>query len=198
MRLLSTVSGLALITGTVLAFSTNALADTKTYVSDQGHTEILFGWSHAGVTRQNGEFTKAVATVQLEENLADSSVSVEIDASSLASGFDKLDEHLISSDFLDVAKYPTMTFNSTGIEMTGDTTMNVTGDLTIHGVTNPVTLEAEMTLNGEHPLGKNIDYYKGEWIAIQASTEIDHQAFEVGGFSTGPIAITINTEMKAE
>lgn len=198
MRLLNTVSGAVLVTGTLLAFSNSTIADTSTYISDQGHTEVLFGWSHAGVTRQNGEFTKAVATIQLEENLADSSVSVEIDANSVSSGFDKLDEHLKSSDFFDVEKYPTMTFTSTGIEMTGEKTMNVTGDLTIHGVTQPVVLEAEMTLNGEHPLGGAIDYYKGKWLAFQATTEIDHQAFEVGGFSTGPIAITVNTEMKAK
>ncbi len=91
-----------------------------------------------------------------------------------------------------------MTFKSTAIEMTGDNTMNVTGDLTLHGVTQPVTLATEMTLNGEHPLGKAIDYYKGQWIAFQATTEIDHSAFKVGSFSTGPIAITINTEMKAK
>ena len=90
-----------------------------------------------------------------------------------------------------------MTFVSTGVEMTGDNTMNVTGDLTLHGVTKPVVLETKLTLNGEHPLGKAIDYYKGDWIAVQATAEIDHQAFEVGQFSTGPISITINSEMKA-
>ena len=186
-----------LVAGLALGFSTGALAD-KTFVSDQGHTEVMFGWSHVGITRQNGEFTKSVATVNLAENIVDSTVEVEIDTSSLSSGFDKLDEHLMSADFLEVETYPTITFESTEVEMTGDNTMNVTGDLTIHGVTKPVVLEAEMTLNGEHPLAGSFDYYKGDWIAIQASTEIDHQAFEVGGFSTGPIAITINTEMKAQ
>jgi len=189
-------SSALIVAGLSGLLSTGVLADS-TYVSDQGHTEVMFGWSHAGVTRQNGEFTNAVATVNLADNIADSSVDVEIDTSSLASGFDKLDEHLKSGDFLNVEKYPTMTFKSTAIEMTGDNTMNVTGDLTLHGVTQPVTLATEMTLNGEHPLGKAIDYYKGQWIAFQATTEIDHTAFKVGSFSTGPIAITINTEMKA-
>lgn len=186
-----------LVAGLALGFSTGALAD-KTFVSDQGHTEVMFGWSHAGVSRQNGEFTTSVATVKLAENIADSSVEVEIDSSSVSSGFGKLDDHLKSDDFLAVETYPNITFKSTAVEMTGDNTMNVTGDLTMHGVTKPVMLEAEMTLNGEHPLGGNFDYYKGEWIAIQASTEIDHMAFGVGGFSTGPITITINSEMKAQ
>jgi len=150
-----------------------------------------------GITRQSGEFTNSVITVNLADKLEDSTVEVEIDTNSLSSGFAALDEHLKSADFFDVETYPTATFKSTSIEMTGEKTMDVIGDLTIHGVTKPVTIAAELTLNGEHPVAKSIDYYKGEWVAFQATAEIDHQAFEVGGFSTGPIAITINTEMKA-
>ena len=55
-----------------------------------------------------------------------------------------------------------------------------------------------MTHRGEHPVAKFIDYYKGSWIAFHATTEIDHMAFKVGSFSTGPIAVEINTEMKAQ
>jgi len=173
------------------------LADT-TYVTDQDHTEVMFGWSHAGVTEQNGEFTKATGTLTMADTLEESSISVEIDASSLSSGVDALDKHLKSADFLDVEKYPTLTFESTKVVTTGDNTMDVTGDLTIHGVTKPVTLQATMTLKGEHPLGKNFEYYQGEWVGMRATTEIDHQAFGVGAFSTGPIKITINSELKAE
>ena len=72
------------------------------------------------------------------------------------------------------------------------------GDLTIHGVTQPVVLKATMTHRGAHPVAKFIDYYKGSWIAFKATTEIDHTAFKVGSFSTGPIAVEINTEMKAK
>ena len=138
-----------------------AVAADTTYVTDQGHTEVMFGWSHAGVTEQNGEFTKATGTLTMADNLEDSSITVEIDANSVSSGFDALDEHLKSADFLDVEKYPTLTFTSTEVVSTGDNTMDVTGDLTIHGVTQPVTLKAIMTLQGEHPLGKNFEYYQG-------------------------------------
>ena len=175
-----------------------AVAADTTYVTDQGHTEVMFGWSHAGVTEQNGEFTKATGTLTMADNLEDSSITVEIDANSVSSGFDALDEHLKSADFLDVEKYPTLTFTSTEVVSTGDNTMDVTGDLTIHGVTQPVTLKTIMTLQGEHPLGKNFEYYQGEWVGLKATTEIDHQAFEVGAFSTGPIKITINSELKAK
>lgn len=196
-RRIGSILAPALVLSSAVVFSSSAFAD-KVFISDQGHTEVMFGWSHAGVTRQNGEFTEAVATLDLAETIADSVVAVEIATDSVSSGFAALDDHLKSADFLEVETYPTMAFKSTGIEMTGEDTMNVTGDLTLHGVTKPVTLSAKMTLNGEHPLGGSIDYYKGEWVAFEATTEIDHTAFEVGSFSTGPIAISINMEMKAK
>ena len=168
-----------------------------TYVTDQGHTEIVFGWSHAGVSLQHGEFTKAEGTLELAEKMEDSKISVVVDAASLNSGFEPLDKHLKSADFFEVEKYPEITFTSTSVVEKEENMLEVTGDMTIHGVTKPVVLEAVLTHKGEHPLGKNLDYYKGEWIAFSATTEIDHQSFGVGGFSTGPITIEINTEMKA-
>ena len=169
-----------------------------TYVTDQGHTEIVFGWSHAGVSLQHGEFTKAEGTLELGEKMEDSKISVVVDAASLDSGFEPLDKHLKSADFFEVEKYPEITFTSTSVVEKEENMLEVTGDMTIHGVTKPVVLEAVLTHKGEHPLGKNLDYYKGEWIAFKATTEIDHMAFGVGPFSTGPIAITINSEMKAQ
>lgn len=180
---------------TTLAAGT-VLADT-TYQTDQGHTEVLFSWSHAGVSMQNAEFEKATGTLILADDIEESTVDVSIDANSLSSGFEPLDDHLKSKDFLETDTYPEITFKSTSVTKNGDANLNVTGDLTIHGVTKEVTLQAEMTHQGPHPLGSALDYYKGDWVAFRATTEIDHQAFEVGGFSTGPITITINTEMKA-
>lgn len=179
-----------------LTVAVPALA-AETYYTDQGHTEVRFGWSHAGVSMQTGEFTTASGKLVLDpDNVEQSSISVTIDAASVATGFEALDTHLKSADFLEVETYPEITFESTSVERTGDMTANVTGDLTIHGVTQPVTLETTLTHRGEHPVAAAIDYYKGQWVAFSATTEIDHQAFEVGSFSTGPISITIVTEMK--
>ena len=183
------ISALAVLPGSAVA--------GQVYLTDQGHTEILFGWSHAGVSIQHAEFTVAKGTLDLEDNIENSSIKVVIDANSLSSGFDALDRDLKSKNFLDVKTYPEITFQSTAIKQTGERSFDVTGDLTIHGVTKPVTLKAEMTHRGKHPVAQFIDYYKGAWIAFRATTEIDHMAFGVGSFSTGPIAIEINTEMKA-
>ncbi len=195
MRNSSSHLAVAAAIASMVSFSVSA--DT-TFVTDQGHTEIMFGWSHVGVTNQNGEFTKATGTLEMADNIEDSTITVEIDTASVSSGFEALDDHLKSADFFDVEKYPTMTFVSTSVKSTGDTTLDVMGDLTIHGVTQPVTLQTELTHQGEHPLGKSFDYYKGEWVGIRATTEIDHQSFGVGGFSTGPITVTINSELKAK
>ena len=180
----------------LLTLAVPALA-AETYYTDQGHTEIRFGWSHAGVSMQTGEFTTASGKLVLDpDNVEQSSISVTIDAASVATGFEALDTHLKSADFLEVETYPEITFESTSVERTGDMTANITGDLTIHGVTQPVTLATTLTHQGEHPVGAMLDYYKGQWIAFSATTEIDHQAFGVGGFSTGPISVEIVTEMK--
>jgi len=171
----------------------------QTYKTDQGHTEVRFGWSHAGVSNQHGEFTKVDGVLDLNaDNVEESTLNVTIDANSLASGFGPLDDHLKSADFFDVETYPEIAFASTEIKRTGDTTADVIGDLTIHGVTKPVTLKATMTHQGAHPLGGAIDYYEGDWMGFSATGEIDHMEFGVGSFSTGPISIMIDTEMKAD
>ena len=175
----------------------SAFADV-TYQTDQGHTEVRFSWSHAGVSIQTGEFEEASGTVILADELEKSTLDVTINPASVSTGIEALDDELKSADFFEVATYPEITFKSTGVVKTGDTTMDVTGDLTMHGVTKEVTLEANITHQGPHPLGGSFDYYKGEWIAIEATTVIDHQAFDVGGYSTGAITINIVSEMKAE
>ncbi len=180
-----------------LMLSSASAQAAKDYYTDQGHTEVKFAWNHAGVSVQTGEFVKVEGHLSLDaKNISKSTLTVTIDANSVSSGFGPLDDHLKSADFLDVEKFPEITFKSTKIERTSDTTADVSGDLTIHGVTKPVVLKTILTHQGAHPVAAALDYYRGDWVAFTASTEIDHQAFGVGSFSTGPIAITITTEMK--
>ncbi len=182
----------------LLAFISTPVFAGETYYTDQGHTEVRLQWSHAGVSTQAAEFTTVKGKLDLEpDNVEQSSLSVTIDASSISTGFGPLDDHMKSADFLEVETYPQITFSSTGVKQTGDTTADVTGDLTIHGVTKSVTLKTTLTHRGDHPIGKFLDYYKGKWVAFTATAEIDHVAFNVGNkFPTGPISISIVTEMK--
>lgn len=181
-----------------LAAASAAALAAETYYTDQGHTEVRLEWSHAGVSTQAAEFTSVKGKLELDpDNVGQSTLNVTIDASSISSGFGPLDDHLKSADFLEVETYPEITFNSTEVKQTSDTTADVTGDLTIHGVTKSVTLETTLTHRGDHPIGKFLDYYKGKWVAFTATTVIDHLAFDVGKtIPTGPISIKIVTEMK--
>ena len=185
----------------MLAFPAGASAE-EIYKSDQGHTEIIFGWSHAGVSLQHGEFTKADGTLSLDPaNIENSSISVEIAADSISTGVAALDTHLKSADFFDTEKFPTISFKSTAIKMTGDKTADVTGDLTIHGVTKPTTLKVTLTHRGAHPVAKFVSYYEGSWIAFSAQTEINHLEFGVGSYPAGPtdkITVQISTEMRLQ
>ncbi len=194
--------GLGLMAGVVLALVpwNEAASAAETYKFDQGQTEIHFGWCHAGVSMQHGEFTKAEGVLSLDpDNIESSKIDVTIDANSLTTGVEALDKHLKSSGFFDVGKHPTVTFTSTSVKKTGDQTAEVSGDLTIHGVRKPATLKVTMTHRGTHPVGKYISHYKGSWVAFAAETEINHLEFGVGSYPAGPtdkITVRINAEMK--
>ena len=188
------IYGVLALTASLLAGPAQA---AETYYTDQGHTEVIFGWNHAGVSLQHGEFTVSEGVLTIDpEDVESAKLEVTIQAASVATGVEALDKHLKSSDFLNVEAHPEITFVSTAVKRTGDMTAEVTGDLTLHGVTKPATLEVTLIHRGAHPVAQFIDYYKGNWLGFRATTEIDHQAFGVGSFSTGPISIEINTEMK--
>ncbi|UWQ78677.1 YceI family protein [Leisingera sp. S132] len=183
---------------TVLAATAGAAA-AETYKTDPGHTEVRVGWSHAGVSMQHGEFTTVTGTLELDaENPETASVTAAIAADSFFSGVEALDQHAKSPDFLDAGTYPEITFASTAVKLTGKDTAEITGDLTLHGVTKPVVLDARLTHLGAHPVGQFFDYYKGDWVAFSAKGQIDPADFGVGSsIPVGQLTINIDTELKA-
>ncbi len=143
------ILAVALLFGCAPAFAT-------TYTLDPNHTQVQFIWNHYGFTNLTGQFGKIEGT--LEFDAADptkSSVSATIAIASVDSNIKKLDERLVSSDYFDAEKFPTATFKSTKVEKgaTPDR-LSVTGDLTVHGVTRPVTLDVKVVKVGDHPLRK--------------------------------------------
>lgn len=184
-------------------FSLSTTANSQQiYKTDPGHTEVFFSWSHAGVSMQYGEFTRFEGTLTLyPDKLEDSHVEATVDATSVSAGFGPMDKMLKSKSLLDVENYPEITFKSTSVEVIGKEAANVTGDLTIHGVTRSVVLETKLTHRGSHPLSRNFpDYYSGSWLAFEAKGKIHHPSFDVGSSSTigskGSIFIEIRTEMQ--
>ncbi len=189
---LTTVAGAALFASATLSFA------EQTFKTDPGHTEVRFGWSHAGVSFQTAEFDKTSGTLVLDrDNIEASKVTVTVDTTSVSTGVEIFDEHIQAPAYFDTAAYPEMTFTSTEIKLTGETTAKITGDLTIKGVTQPLELDAELTFEGDHPVAALFESYKGDWVAFSLRGEIaDHMSFGVGQFPTGPISLFIDTEMQ--
>ena len=120
------------------------LAHADTWQIDPAHTNVEFTVRHMMISNVKGKFQKTTGTITTNGNdPASAKIDATIDASSVDTRVDRRDNHLKSPDFLDVAKYPTITFKSTKVEADGPGKFKVTGDLTLHGVTKPVVLEVE-------------------------------------------------------
>jgi polyisoprenoid-binding protein YceI len=120
------------------------LAHADTWQIDPMHTNVEFTVRHMMISNVKGQFEKTAGTITTDGNdPASAKIDATIDVSSLDTRVDRRDEDLKSPNFLDVAKYPTITFKSTKVEAEGPNRWKVTGDLTLHGVTKPVVLEVE-------------------------------------------------------
>jgi polyisoprenoid-binding protein YceI len=137
-----------------LAASSAALAGDR-YAIDPGHSQVRFGYNHMGFSNIVANFESVNGEIVLDAaDIAKSSVSVTVPIASMRSGVVKLDQHLQSADFFDMAKFADATFKSTKVEKTGEKTFKLTGDLTIHGVTKSVTFDASINGMGDHPMAK--------------------------------------------
>ncbi len=160
----------ALVSG--LTFSAQA---AETYKLDPSHTAITWHVNHFGFSTPSGKFMNVDGQVTLDEaNPASSSVNVTINVADINSGVAKLDEHLKTPDFFDVAKFPTASFISKKVELTGKDTAKVEGDLTLRGVTKPVILDVKLNQIGENMM-------KLKTAGFTASTTIKRSDF---GMST--------------
>lgn len=130
-----------------------AQAAPENFTFDPNHTNIVWHANHFGFSNPSGRFGIKEGHLTLDEQAPqNSTVDVVIDVAGLVTGIPKFDEHLKSPDFLDAAQFPTATFKSTKVEVTGKDTAKVTGDLTLHGVTKPVTLDMKLNQIGPHPM----------------------------------------------
>jgi polyisoprenoid-binding protein YceI len=174
------------------------MSQTVTYTIDPAHSTAGFKVRHLMVSNVRGEFSGVSGTVVYDPaDPRNSKIDARIDASTIHTRDEQRDTHLKSADFLDVEKFPAITFVSTKIDGAGSD-WKVTGDLTIHGVTRPVTLEVE----GLAPEAK--DPWGNTKTGASASTKISRKDFgmefnmvlETGGVMVGDeIAITLELEL---
>lgn len=124
------------------------------YTVDPGHTYVSFSVSHLGFSTMRGKFNQQTGSLKFDPTAKQASVMIEIDATSIDTGHAKRDAHLQSPDFLNAVENPTITFKSTAATWNGNQPATVTGDLTILGVSKPVTLTITAMKCGPNPFNK--------------------------------------------
>jgi len=149
-----TLRSLLLSASLFVSLAAPALA-ADTYKLDPTHTAIVFHINHFGFSNPSGKFMNVEGTVVLDQqNPAASKVDVTIPIATIDTDVPKLDEHLKSKDFFDAATYPTATFVSNKVDVTGKDTAVVHGTLTLHGVSKPVDLKVQLNKLGENMMKK--------------------------------------------
>jgi polyisoprenoid-binding protein YceI len=174
-----------------------ALPTPGTWVIDTAHSTVSFVVRHLMLSKVRGRFNKFEGTIEVAEAPADSKVEATIDAASLDTGDPARDGHVKSADFLDVETYPTFTFTGSGPVQKAGAKFSITGDLTVRGITKPITLEAEFH-------GVVTHHLMGTRMGISATGEIHREDFgvvynetlETGGFVLGK-TLTLDLEIEA-
>ncbi len=172
--------------------------ETKTtWQIDPAHSVVEFSGRHMMVSTYKGRFKGIKGTIVIDEATPEqSSVEVEIDTTTVDSGQEQRDGHLKSPDFLDVATYPTITFKSTKVVPEGNEKAKVTGDLSLHGVTKPVTLDVELNGFGKNPWGKDVAGFEARTTISRKDFDLNFNvALETGGVLLGD---TIKIELHVE
>jgi polyisoprenoid-binding protein YceI len=171
---------------------------TSTWTIDAAHSAIEFSAKHLMITTVKGRLTDARGAITVDEaNPANSSATVEFDAKGIDTGSAQRDEHLRSADFLDVATFPTIRFASrriVGAKAEPGAEFKVVGDLTIHGVTREITLDATYEGRGRDPWG-------GERVSFSADAKIDRREFGLvwnAALETGGVLVSNDIKIHLE
>lgn len=131
-----------------------AVHAADTYAVDPNHTSATFSFQHLGFSTFHGKIPAQGGSITLDREQKSGNLEVVFDLEGIATGVPKFDEHLRSKDFFEVDKHPTATFKSSKITFKGDKPASVAGDLTIKGITKPVTLQVTSSNCGPHPMMK--------------------------------------------
>ncbi|MGJ3262867.1 MAG: YceI family protein [Salinarimonas sp.] len=172
-------------------------AQAETYVLDASHSQILFSYDHLGYSTTWGMFSGFEGTIEfVQDDPAASSVEVSFPVRSMFTGWEQRFEHFMSADFFGAGEDEMVSFVSTGIEVTGEDTALITGDLTLNGITRSVVLDATLNAAGTHPMENK------PWAGFDATTTLLRSDYELGMFApfvSDEVEVQISIEaMQAE
>ncbi|GAA6207839.1 YceI family protein [Cognatishimia sp. WU-CL00825] len=162
----------------LMAAATVASADAEKYALDPSHSQIVFTYNHLGYSTTYGMFSGFSGDIMFDqENPAESSVSVAFPVKTMLTGWEQRFGHFMSPDFFGAADDEMVSFASTSIEVTGENTALITGDLTLNEVTKSVVLNATLNQAGDHPMeGK-------AWAGFDATTTLVRSEYNLGMFA---------------
>lgn len=175
--------------------ASSAFAATTTYVIDSSHTYPRFEYDHFGYSTQLSRFDNTTGKIMIDPVAKTGSVDVVIDMKSVNTGSALFNEHIQAEDFLDTAKFATATFKSTRLKFDGEKLTAVDGNLTIKGITKPVTLAVTSFKCMPHPITKK------EACGANASTRIKRTEFNAGKYAPyvgDDVTLTIAVEAGKE
>ncbi|QWF71215.1 polyisoprenoid-binding protein [Methylomonas paludis] len=179
----------------IATFSGTTLAAPDTYVIDNSHTLPRFSYSHFGYSNQESRFDKTSGKIVLDRQAKTGAVEVSVDTTSVDTGSTLFNEHIQGEDFLDTAKYPTMTFSSSKLKFEGEKLVAVEGTLTLKGVSKPVELTVTSFHCMPHPM------LKKDACGANATTVVKRTDFNMGKYAPhvgDEVTITIPVEAVKE
>ena len=186
------MKNLLLAAALIGATATTASAAAEKYVLDASHSQIIFSYNHLGFSTTYGMFSGFEGEIMFDQaNPAGSSVNVSMPVMSMFTGWEAREGHFMSEDFFGATEADLVTFTSTGIEVTGETTAKITGDLTMNDVTKSVVLDAVLNKVDTHPMAKK------PWAGFDATTTLVRSDFNLGQFApfvSDEVEVTISIE----
>lgn len=186
----------ALLAAAFALGASSAFAAEK-YVLDSSHSQVVFNYDHLGYSTTYGMFSGFEGEIMFDADApANSSVSVSMPVMSMFTGWEQREAHFMSGDFFGAEEGDLVTFTSTAIEVTGENTALITGDLTMNDVTKSVTLDAKLNKVGDHPMAGK------PWMGFDATTTLTRSDFNLGAFApavSDEVNVMISVEaMKAD
>ena len=164
----------AILLAITASLGMNAFAAPETYVVEPNHTFASFAYTHLGFSTQQSKFDKTSGKITIDRAARTGSLDVSIDSTSVNTGVDVFNGHLKGEDYFNVEKFPAITFKSGNFKFDGDKPATISGELTIKGITKPVTLAVTSFNCAPHP------FTKKEMCGANANTRIKRSDFNAG------------------